>query len=100
MRTNTPTAQETAAPESTAVDLDAPVFGVDCLGGKHRFDDGDVIITRGGDVEHHEADVGREGVDRWIGYVRQKRGWYDVWWHADGAETIARLADALRDIHG
>lgn len=80
---------------STAPNLAAPVFGVDADGCLHRFDNGDIIVTRDGDLEHHETDVGRDSVDHWISYVGQKRTWIDVWWNAQGADTAARLTATL-----
>lgn len=77
-------------------DLDAPVFGVDQDGNLHRYDAGSIVATTlNGDLEHHEPDVGRDTVDHWISYVGRERGWIDVWWNAQGTDTVARLASAL-----
>ena len=91
---------ETAEVQDTdrSPDLSAPVFGVDRDGGMHRFDDGDVVVTRGDELDHLERDVGREGVPAWISYVGQERGWIDVWWTDEAADAIGRLGAALRAI--
>ena len=89
---------ETAEVQDTdrSPNLSAPVFGVDKDGALHRFDGGDVVVTRGDELDHHETDVDRDGVPEWITYVGRERGWIDHWWSDDGVDTIARLGAALR----
>lgn len=94
MQTKTPTKDEPDE-STTRPYLDAPVFGVDRDGCLHRYDNGDVVVTRDGSLERLEPDVGRDDVGAWISYVGSERGWIDVWWHAEGVDTVARLTNAL-----
>lgn len=95
MSTKTCTSKESAGTTTNNPDLDAPVFGVDQHGRLHRYDTGSVVVTRDGSLEHHEEDVDRDTVDHWISYVGRERGWIDVWWNAEGVDTVARLANAI-----
>ena len=84
------------APTDDDPNLSAPVFGVDARGALHRYDDGDVVVTKGDTLEQHETDVGRDGVPAWISYVASERGWIDVWWTDESTQAITRLGNALR----
>lgn len=89
-------------PETSA----APVFGVDKLGGVHRYDsarDCVIVTDRDGRVERVATDVGREQIvadgKDWHGYVAEKRGWIDCWWSANSfVETFGRLESALEQV--
>jgi hypothetical protein len=96
MSTQTPTERKDDAP--TAVNTDAPVFGVDANGCKHRFDEatGDIVVTRDGEIDTVERDVGRERVGDWITFVGRERSWIDVWWHDKGVDTLTRLGKAMQ----
>jgi hypothetical protein len=97
MSTKTPAERKDDA-STAAVNTDAPVFGVDRDGCKHRFDEatGDVVVTHDGELDTVERDVGRDRVGYWISYVGQERGWIDVWWHDKGADTLTRLGAAMQ----
>lgn len=97
MSTKTPAEGKTDA-STLAVNLDAPVFGVDADGCKHRFDEstGDVVVTRDGELDTAEHDVGRDHVGDWITFVGRERGWIDVWWHDKSVDTLTRLGKAMQ----
>lgn len=76
----------------------AGVFGYDETGSKHSYDSvrGQVIVQDGDTVEHVEQ-LGNAALPKWIAFVRERRGWIDVWLGVDDAGEAMerhRIAEA------